>query len=60
MQTLLCDRCRKTIKPEDRCVVTMQHSKFTKLNSKPIELCAPCSKELELFFKGRKEGGRIW
>lgn len=60
MQKTICDRCGKEIQPQDKCIVTMQYSKFTKLNGKPTELCIPCAKELEHFLKSRKEGARIW
>lgn len=60
MQRTICDRCGMAIRPEDKCTVSVSFAKFTKLNSKPVELCVPCSKELETFLKSRKEGGRIW
>ena len=59
MQLITCDRCGHTIRPEDKCLVSIKYAKFTKLNNRPVELCVSCSKELESFLKSRKEGGRI-
>ena len=60
MQKLICDRCGRTIIPQEKAVVTIQYARYTKLSAIPVELCVPCSKELEAFLKTRKEGGRIW
>lgn len=60
MQRTICDRCGAVLRPEDKCTVNIMFAKFTKLNSKPVELCVPCSRELELFLKRRREGGRAW
>ena len=60
MNKCICDRCGLTIIPQEKVVLTIQYTRFTKLSPKPVELCVSCAKELETFLKMRKVGGRIW